>query len=248
MRKIINFLGIKLGALTLSEIAEEILDYAISGKAKFITYLNAHCVNTALSDNEYKRILQKADLVYAGGQGVVWAARFLGTPLPERVNILDFFDRLVPELKDRKITIYLLGGKEGTVKKTEEALKSEGLRIVGSRDGFFTKSEERELIQEINSLKPNILMVGMGVPKQEKWIDNNINTLNVNLCWAVGAAFDWLSGQRKRAPRWMIESGLEWLHRLWQQPKRLGKRYLLGNLIFIRHVLKYKLNGYGKDS
>ncbi|MBU4468310.1 MAG: WecB/TagA/CpsF family glycosyltransferase, partial [Candidatus Omnitrophica bacterium] len=225
----------------------KILEYALADKNKFITYLNAHCLNTALIDNEYKRILQKADLVYAGGQGVVWAARFLGAPLPERVNILDFFEILVPELKDRKITIYLLGGRKGTVKKTEEVLKSKGLRIVGSRDGFFAKSEERELLQEINSLKPNILMVGMGVPKQEKWIADNINALNVNLCWAVGAVFDWLSGQRKRAPCWMIKFGLEWLHRLWQQPERLWKRYLLGNFIFIRHILNYKLNGYGKD-
>ncbi len=234
--------------MAANDILEKILEYALTDKSKFITYLNAHCVNTALIDNEYKRILQKADLVYAGGQGVVWAARFLGTPLPERVNILDFFDTLVPKLKDRKITIYLLGGREETVKKTEETLKSKGLRIVGSRDGFFTKSAEQELIQEINTLKPNILMVGMGVPQQEKWIDNNISTLNVNLCWAVGAAFDWLSGQRKRAPRWMIKFGLEWLHRLWQQPKRLWKRYLLGNLIFIHHVLRHKLNGYEKNS
>ncbi|MFH1191357.1 MAG: WecB/TagA/CpsF family glycosyltransferase [Candidatus Omnitrophota bacterium] len=241
MRKIINFLGIEIGALAANDIAERILEYARTDKSKFITYLNAHCVNTALMDCAYKRILQKADLVYAGGQGVIWAARFLGAPLPERVNILDFFDGLVPELKERKITIYLLGGKEETVKKTEAVLKSKGLRIVGSRDGFFAKAEEQEIIWEINSLKPNILMVGMGVPKQEKWIANNIAALNVNLCWAVGAAFDWLSGQRKRAPNWMIESGLEWLHRLCQQPKRLWKRYLLGNLIFIHHILKYKI-------
>lgn len=248
MRKIIDFLGIEVGALAANDIVGKILEYALTGKCKFITYLNAHCLNTALIDNEYKRILQKADLVYAGGKGVVWAARFLGAPLPERLNILDFFDILVPGLRDRKISIYLLGGKDETVKKAEEALKSKGIRIIGSRDGFFAKSEEQGIIQEINSLKPNILMVGMGVPKQEKWIANNINTLNVNLCWAVGAVFDWLSGQRKRAPRWMIKSGLEWLHRLWQQPKRLWKRYLLGNFIFIHHIFKYKLSGYGKNS
>ncbi len=248
MRKIINFLDIEVGALTSNDIVEKILEYAIKGKGKFITYLNAHCVNISFFDFEYREILQKADLVYAGGQGVVWAARFLGTPLPERINILDFFDILVQELKERKITIYLLGGREGTVKKTEEALKSKGLKIVGSRDGFFAKSEEQEIIQEINTLKPNILMVGMGVPKQEKWIYNHINMLNVNLCWSVGAAFDWLSGQRKRAPRWMSKFGLEWLYRLCQQPKRLWKRYLLGNLLFIHHVLKYKLSGYEKDS
>lgn len=239
MNNKISFLGININVLTKEQIINILLNFSENKGIKTAFYLNAHCINVAYRDEDYRSILNRADLVYAGGQGVVWAARFLGTPLPERINILDFFDILVPELKDRKITIYLLGGREGTVKKTEEVLKGKGLRIVGKRSGFFAKSEEQEIIQEINALKPNILMVGMGVPKQEKWVYNHINMLNVNLCWSVGAAFDWLSGQRKRAPRWMSKFGLEWLHRLCQQPKRLWKRYLLGNLIFVYRVIKY---------
>ena len=134
-----------------------------------------------------------------------------------------------------------MGGKSHIVKKTEEALKGEGLKIIGSKNGFFDKTEEKEIIREINILKPDILMVGMGVPKQEKWIDRHLQELDVNLCWALGAAFDWLSGQRKRAPRWMIKCGFEWIHRLYQQPKRLWKRYLIGNLVFIYYVLSWKI-------
>jgi len=200
MHKIVNFLDIKIGVLTLNEIVEKIIEYALTGKGKFMTYLNAHCVNISFSDFEYKIILQKADLVYTGGQGVVWALRFLGTPLPERVNILDFFDILIRELRDKGITIYLLGGKSYIVKKTEEALKRKGLKIIGSRDGFFDKIEEKDIIREINILKPNILMVGLGVPKQEKWIQSHLHELNTNLCWAVGGAFNNLSGLLKRAP------------------------------------------------
>lgn len=240
MRKIINFLGIKIGALTLSEIVEEILDYAISGKTKFITYLNTHCVNLALSDEEYKNILNKSDLVYAGGQGVVWASGFLGAALPERLNILDFFDMLIALLRENNISLYLLGGTEAVVHKAAAKLRYKGINVAGAHNGFFTPQEERAIIDEINHLRPHILIVGMGVPKQEKWIYSHLTELDVNLCWAVGAAFDWLSGQRKRAPRWMIESGLEWLHRLSQQPKRLWKRYLLGNLIFAYRVIKYR--------
>lgn len=235
----INLLGIKVGVLTLNEIAQEILEYAISGKSKFITYLNAHCINLSCLDAEYRTILNSSDLVYTGGQGVVWATRFLGRPLPERVNILDFFDKLTPEFKEKKVTIYLLGGKKEIVEKAERKLKDSGLEVIGSRDGFFDETEEAEVIREINVLKPDILMVGMGVPKQEKWIFSHLKELDAHLCWAVGAAFDWLSGQRKRAPNWMIKCGLEWLHRLFQQPGRLWKRYLLGNLIFIYRVIKY---------
>lgn len=238
--KKISFLGVATAVLNRKEIVDVILEFAKGNRPKTAFYINAHCVNIARADKEYKEILNKADLVYAGGQGIVWAARFLGQPLPQRVNIMDFFDLLVKRLIEKEISIYLLGAGQDTVKKAAQELKNKGLKIAGYRSGFFDKDEEKEIIQEINNLKPDILLVGLGVPKQEKWIYNHINMLNVNLCWSVGAVFDWLSGQRRRSPRWMIKFGLEWLHRLYQQPKRLWKRYLIGNLIFIYRVIKYK--------
>jgi len=241
MYKAIDFLGIEISAITKEEIVDKIIEFAFTGRQKMITYLNAHCVNVSFTDFEYREILKVTDLVYAGGQGVVWASRFLGALLPERVNILDFFDALTEELRKKQITVYLLGNKSDIVKKTEDALKSKGLKIVGSKCGFFNKDEEVEIIKEINALQPNMLMVGMGISRQEKWIQAHIHELNVNLCWAVGAVFDWLSGQRKRAPQWMIKFGIEWVHRLCQQPKRLWMRYLVGNLVFIYHVLKWKI-------
>ena len=247
MNKKISFLGIGINVLSREEIINTLLGLAKEGRQRTAIYLNAHCVNISFTDFEYREILEKADLVYAGGQGVVWASRFLGAPLPERINILDFFDSLAEELSKRQITVYFLGNKSDIVKKAEDALKSKGLKVVGSKCGFFNKDEEVEIIKEINALQPNILMVGMGIPRQEKWIQAHIHELNVNLCWAVGAAFDWLSGKRKRAPRWMIECGLEWLHRLCQQPKQLWKRYLIGNIIFIYHVLKWKIV-HGKNN
>jgi len=241
MDKKISFLGIKVNVLGKKEIVDFLLRFAKGERRRAVFYLNAHCVNIACSDQEYRSILNKADLVYAEGQGVVWSSKFLGMPLPERTNILDFFDALAKELKDNKIKIYLLGETEDLIRKAEEILKNDGLQIVGSHDGFFDKIEEGEIIKEINILKPDILMVGMGVPKQEKWIYKHLDELNVNLCWAVGAAFEWLSGQRRRAPRWMVKYGLEWLHRLYQQPGRLWKRYLFGNVIFLYRILSWKL-------
>lgn len=240
MYKTIDFLGVEISAITKDGIVDEIINFALMGKHKMITYLNAHCMNVSFYDFEYREILKAADLVYAGGMGIVWASKFFGKALPERINILDFFDKLTEQMREKRLRIYLLGGKIDVVKKTEQVLKERGLRIIGSSGGFFNETEEAGIIKEINELRPDILIVGMGVPKQEKWIYSHLDELNINLSWAVGAAFDWLSGYRKRAPKWMVSRGLEWLHRLSQEPGRLWKRYLIGNFVYIYRVLKYK--------
>lgn len=241
LNKKVSISGISITTVNKEEIIDVLIGFAAGDCIRTAFYLNAHCLNVAFKDAEYKRILQNANLVYAGGKGIVWASWFLGSPLTERVNILDFFDMLVIELKDKKTSIYLLGCEESIVQKAAENLRKKGLNIIGAKNGFFEETEERDIIHEINRLKPDILMVGMGVPRQEKWIDRHLNELDVNLCWGVGAVFDWFSGYRKRAPKWMVNCGLEWLHRLYQQPKRLWKRYLVGNPIFIYRVLKYKI-------
>ena len=241
MKKKIPFLGIRINPLRREEIVSELLDLAQSPLSSTACYLNAHCVNVASRDQEYREILNQADLVYAGGQGVVWAARFLGKPLPERVNILDFFPDLVRGLKEHKITLYLLGSRAEVVKKAEKALKDLGVLVLGSRQGFFALQEEEEIIREINRLAPDILMVGMGVPAQEKWLARNRAALQVPLCWAVGGFFDVFAGRWQRAPGWVSRGGLEWLWLGLQGPKRLLSRYLPGNIIFIFRALEHKL-------
>jgi N-acetylglucosaminyldiphosphoundecaprenol N-acetyl-beta-D-mannosaminyltransferase len=241
MNRQISFLGIKVNGLNKKEMVDTLLEFSEGDRPRTAFYLNAHCANIACGDREYRSILNSADLVYAGGQGVVTAAGFLGTPLPERVNILDFFGMLIERLKEKGSTLYLLGAEQAVVKDAEKALAEKGLKVVGSRNGFFENKEENDIIRKINVLKPDILLVGLGAPKQEKWIYRHRDELDVKLCWGVGAAFEWLSGHRERAPEWMINRGLEWLHRLYQQPLRLGKRYLIGNTVFIYRVLEWKI-------
>lgn len=236
-----NFLSINISILNKKDIVNKILEFVSTEKCKFITYLNAHCVNISYSDIEYRDILQNMDMVYSGGQGVVWAGRFLGIPIPERVNVLDFFDELVKELKNRKTTVYLLGETDNVIKKTADILKEKGINIAGAHNGFFDEAQENFIIQEINKLQPAILMVGMGAPTQEKWMFKHKEDLNVRLCWGVGGVFKLLCGDLKRAPRWIINCGLEWLYIGLQDPKRLFKRYLIGNFIFIYHVLINKI-------
>jgi N-acetylglucosaminyldiphosphoundecaprenol N-acetyl-beta-D-mannosaminyltransferase len=246
MHKNIDFLGIKIASIRKMDIVSLLLNFGQDTKKRMAFYLNAHCVNLACSDHYYKTILNQSDLLYAGGKGVVWASRFLGSGLPERVNILDFFDAFSKEARLRKTSFYLLGGTNEVVSGAANILRSNGLNILGFRHGFFTAEEEKDIVREINTLQPNVLMVGMGVPKQEKWIYEHSHVVSVNLLWGVGAAFEWLSGKRKRAPGWMIEYGLEWLHRFCQQPLRLWRRYLIGNLLFVFRVLAWKMNILGR--
>ena len=238
----IDFLGIKVGVLTIDGLIEKVLEYARIQKRKFITYLNAHCVNVSFSDPAYKDILNSADIVYADGISIVFSVRLFGNSLPERITDLDFFDRLVGYAVAKEISFYLLGGKPFVGQKVAERLRKTfpDIRILGSRHGYFNDSEEEGIIQEINTLKPNILLVAMGVPKQEKWIYKHLNKLEVNVCWAIGT-FNDLTGLEKRAPRWMLKAGLEWLYRLYQEPGRLWRRYLIGNFVFIYRVFESKI-------
>ncbi|MBN1869565.1 MAG: WecB/TagA/CpsF family glycosyltransferase [Candidatus Omnitrophica bacterium] len=235
-----SLLGIKINAVNRTDIVRILIDYSKEGCKRTAFYLNAHCVNLAYADPEYKDILNRSDLVYAGGMGVVWASRFLGETLPERVNILDFFDVLVGELKANHTKIFLLGGTQEVVKQAEASLKNRGLDVLGSRSGFFSEAQEDDVIREINALKPDILMAGLGVPNQEKWIWRHRQELDVNLCWAVGGVFDLIAGRLKWAPAWMRRSGLEWLYLSFQSPKRFLKRYLFGNPLFIYRVFRAK--------
>jgi len=239
----IDFLGIKIDALTKDRFVEKILEFALFGKCKMITYLDANCVNVYFKDTEYRKILGQADIIHADGMGVVWASRFLGSPLPQRINPMDFFDEWVDITTKKGITFYLLGGKPDAIQNAVDRLKNRflNLEIVGFHHGYFDKEEDKIIIEDINKLRPNILLVGMSVPRQEKWIHKHLDKLEVNLCFAVGGMFDILSGSFKKAPGWMREMGLEWLYRLYQEPKRLWRRYLIGNFIFIYRVLRWKV-------
>jgi len=231
-------LGIPIAAITLSETPHFITRLIASRGKKTFFYVNAHCLNIAGKDKEYRTILQNASLVYSGGFGPVLASRILAKPLPERVPTPDFIYDVLAVAQEKGWSIYLLGGEQLVVEKTAENLKKQfpKLSIAGYHHGFFLQN--KEVITKINRVKPTIILVGMGTPRQEKWIAENIDNVDAKVFWAVGALFDIISGRLKRAPFWMQRMGLEWLFRLFQEPKRLWKRYLLGNVEFIYLVLK----------
>lgn len=242
-------LSVPIASVRLSEIASVVISEIESEvNKKTFFYVNAHCLNLANKDLRYRRILQQATLVYPGGFGPVLASRILGKGLPERTPTPDFIDKVFKLAEEKKWSFYFLGAREHSLSKALQKLKTKfpKLKIVGFHHGYFDKSEEGRIISDINRKRPTVLIVGMGSPKQEKWIDDNLTKLDIKVFWAVGALFDIISGRLARAPVWMQMMGLEWLFRLFQEPKRLWKRYIVGNLEFLRTVLVEKLRGEQK--
>jgi N-acetylglucosaminyldiphosphoundecaprenol N-acetyl-beta-D-mannosaminyltransferase len=235
-----RFLECPLHPVTARRFIEIATEAAAVRRPLTITYLNAHCSNLAARDAEYRAILGRCDLVYADGQAVVWAARRLGAPVPERVNAGDFILDFCRACARKGLRLYLLGCEGGLAEKAARCWQTSvpGLAIAGTHHGFFDEPEEEAVAQAIRAARPDVLLVGMSAPRQEKWMARWAPSLGVPVVWCVGALFEYSSGARRRAPRWLRRAGLEWLFRLALEPGRLWRRYLLGNLVFLRRLFR----------
>ena len=233
-----RLLGIDIDSLTAPEFLQRIDDFIESGAPHQISYLNADCLNKCWSDRNYRDAISQSDLVYADGMGVVWASRLFGHPLPERLNANDMLPQFCSRAEEKGHRIFLIGGENGIAEKAAEDLKEKypNLQIVGCHHGYFSETETNDVIQKIQDAKPDILIVGMGAPKQELWIQQNLQKLGVPVVWGVGGLLDYSAKGLQRAPVWMRKSGLEWFWRLCLEPRRLWRRYLLGNLLFTFRV------------
>jgi len=178
------------------------------------------------------------DIISPDGQSVVWAARFLGKPLKERVAGIDLMNALVELARERKYKIFLLGAEEEIVRAVAEKYGAE--IVAGYRSGFWSEDETAEVVREIAASRAQMLFVAMSSPKKEMFLDKYKEAVDVPFIMGVGGAFDVIAGKVKRAPRWMQKSGFEWLYRVIQEPRRMWKRYLVTNSIFIYLVLKEK--------
>ena len=233
-----KILGIEIDSLTTEELLKRVEEFVASKRPHQIAYLNADCVNKCWLNRAYRDSVSKADLVYPDGMGVVWASRVFDRPLPERVNAGDLLPQLCKLASQKRYRIYLLGGEDGIARRAAEQLSSQypDLQIVGHHHGFFDDEEDARVIEDIRRRHPDILLVGMGAPRQELWIRQHLEELNVPVAWGVGALLDYCAQKFTRAPEWMRRAGLEWLYRLMLEPRRLWKRYILGNIIFTFRV------------
>lgn len=207
--------------------------------------VNAGKIVAMQSDPQLRKSVNESDLINADGQSVVWASKFLNKPLKERVAGIDLMQKLVELAHEKKYKIYFFGAKENVVKEVVDKyskLFSPNI-IAGYRNGYFKKEEETEIAKEISDSGANILFVAISSPTKENFLYENKALLSkVNFIMGVGGSFDVVSGKVKRAPFWMQKYGLEWFYRLVQEPKRMWKRYLVGNTKFISLVLKEKFN------
>ena len=187
------------------------------------------------------------DIISPDGQSVVWASRFLGYDLPERVSGIDLMSRLIEVSAKKGYKVYFLGAKRNVVQKVVSVLKNEypSLNIVGFRDGYFNEEDEIEVAREVRDCRPDILFVGISSPKKEVFLGRYKDFMQVPFVMGVGGSFDVIAGVTKRAPVWMQRCGVEWLYRLIQEPRRMWKRYLVTNTLFIFYVLREKLRQIG---
>jgi N-acetylglucosaminyldiphosphoundecaprenol N-acetyl-beta-D-mannosaminyltransferase len=240
MRDAAAILGVDVHYLGMADLVWEATQRARCGNRSTILYANVHVLNTAWDDPELRTVLNETDLVYCDGAGVVLGARLLGHRLPGRMTGADWIEPLCAACAEGGTTLYFLGGRPGVAARAAELLQARypGLHVVGTHHGYLSASDVCvAAIASINAACPHILLAGMGTPAQEKWIAAHRHQLQVPVVWAVGALFDFVAGVQPRGPRWMLNHGLEWLCRLWSDPRRLWSRYVIGNPLFILRVL-----------
>jgi N-acetylglucosaminyldiphosphoundecaprenol N-acetyl-beta-D-mannosaminyltransferase len=225
-----------------AELIRRITGWVGSGRpARRVMYLNAHVLNQSRANPALREALEQADLVYCDGYGVRLAAKALDAEIPHRMTGADWIYGLAALCELAGQSVYLLGAEPGV---TAEAARRLGrwyprLQIAGTHHGYFDigSAHDDRVVEDINARRPDIVLVGMGTPKQELWVAQNAARLETDVVWTVGALFDYVSGRVPRAPRWLADNGLEWIFRLAIEPQRMWRRYLLGNPVFISRVM-----------
>lgn len=240
MRKITHILNVPFDAVTMSEAVNKVISFLSDGGQHIVCTPNPEIVMEAQHDRELMEILKASDLVVPDGIGVVWASKYSEIKLKERVAGYDLTQAVFHKMKDTKETVYFFGGAPGVAAAAAKKMmkQHEGLKIVGTHNGYFNEKEEKKIIDDIKSHSPSILLVGLGAPKQEKWIYDNLRFTGAKVCIGVGGSFDAMAGTVKRAPKLFQKLNLEWFYRLVTQPTRLKRMLRLPK--FVLAVFKQK--------
>jgi N-acetylglucosaminyldiphosphoundecaprenol N-acetyl-beta-D-mannosaminyltransferase len=238
----VNLLGADIDALSMEETVERAAGLIRDYRSYWIMTLNPELLYQAQSEKELLDLARRADIVTADGEGIVWACRMAGHPVPERVTGIDLLLHLVERAAAENWSVYLLGAAPGVAGEAADRLGREypGLRIAGAHHGYFQADEESRIAEDIKKAKPDLLFVALGAPKQEIWIDRHFGKFGSGVAVGVGGSFDVLAGRVRRAPRWVRQLHLEWLSRLLRDPSRWRRQLVLP--LFAWTVIKhYKL-------
>jgi len=240
----IKILNTEIHNVTMQETLDVVNRTISKGEQLHHVVVNAGKIVSMQKNLKLKRSVNESDLINADGQAVVWASKILGTPLKERVAGIDLMTNLVELAHEKHYKIFFFGAKEAVVKSVVDKYTDQYSSniIAGYRNGYFKKEEEQEIARQISDSGANILFVAISSPTKENFLYQNKKLLKkVNFIMGVGGSFDVVAGHVKRAPLWMQNIGLEWFYRFAQEPRRMWKRYLIGNIKFITLVIKSKL-------
>jgi N-acetylglucosaminyldiphosphoundecaprenol N-acetyl-beta-D-mannosaminyltransferase len=229
--------------LTLTQTVDEVFRHVASGTGGWLATVNVAILMMMRSDQRLQNFVDRACIVVADGQPIIWCAPWFGKALPERVTGVDLVDAICERAAATSKRVYLLGATADIVAKLAQRLRESYPTLqLDYADGYFTQDEAEQRAESVRAAGADILFVGMGVPRQEIFIDQQWNRLGVGMAIGVGGSFDVLAGLRARAPKLIQQLGMEWFFRLVQEPRRLLKRYLVTNTKFVWLVLVALLN------
>ena len=232
--------GIDVQTAAPAELLRMILGFTEDGERHRVAYVNAHVLNQTFTNPDLRRALEASDLIYCDGYGVRLAARLIGLPVPHRMTGADWIWGAASLCQESGRSLYLLGSDPGAAGAAAAALRKWYPRLVvsGTHHGYFEvgSPHSERVLEHIAENRPDVLLVGMGTPQQELWVDRYYDHVDASVVWTVGALFDYLSGRTPRAPHWLADHGFEWIFRLMIEPRRMWRRYLLGNPAFLWRV------------
>jgi N-acetylglucosaminyldiphosphoundecaprenol N-acetyl-beta-D-mannosaminyltransferase len=238
--------GIAIDNMTMAEAISSIEEMIRKGEPSYVVTPNVDCIVKLQKDSEFRHIYEEAACLLPDGMPLLWASKFLRTPLREKVSGSDLVPKIAEIAAQKGYKLFFLGGRPGAAQKAKEAMEKRfpSINVVGVYSppfGFEHNAGENKKIERmIKETAPDILFVGLGTPKQEKWIHGHYKELGVPVCSGVGVTFEFMAGMVRRAPCWMQRSGLEWLWRLMVEPRRLWKRYLIDDMQFFQLIFSQK--------
>ena len=237
----ITLMGCHIDNLSMEDTLVKVEEFIQSGQPHQHVVVNVDKLVKASRDESLRRIINDCALINADGMPVVWASRLLGTPLKERVAGVDLFEALMRRAADKGWRVFLLGAREDVVRAVRDTYlrKYPPLLIAGWRNGYWDgEQEEAEVVEQIRASRADLLFVAISSPKKEIFLGRHQAAMQIPFAMGVGGTFDVAIGRVRRAPRWMQKSGLEWLFRFMQEPRRLFRRYFIDDMAFIWLLIK----------
>ena len=221
----LEILGVGIDRIDSQQALQQIGEFIENGEPHQIVTANAEIIYQASKNEKMRNVINAAQMVTADGSGVVWASRQLGQPLAQRVTGIDLVNSICQQSAKEKWKIYILGSAPGVAATAAVNIRNKfpGCNIIGTHHGYFNAKEEKQILAELEQLKPDVLFVALGAPKQEYWIADHVQKLGIPVAMGIGGSMDVLSGNVKRAPKWMQKMSLEWLYRLLIQPTRFKR-------------------------